>query len=246
MGDLFHEDVADEQLAAIFNMMQTCNNHIFLLLTKRPQRMGAFWKLWFDAYDGLFKLSATTALPNVYLGVTVETQDQMWRVEKLLEIPAAKRFVSFEPLLGPIGVEQREIVRYPLWLIDQLDGVIVGGESGPGARPMHPDWVRGIRDQCVQAGVPFTFKQWGEWAPEEAISENDRIVAGAHDRWGTVDLDGRLWELTTPWTSIDLQTGEMTKDPEEAVMWRVGKKAAGRELDGQVWDQWPWDMISEI
>ena len=202
-------------------------------------------------------------LPDwVWPGVTVENQDNVWRIGELLKIPAAKHWASLEPLLSQINFKEQKPpcshkgcyhhVSHPcegcgrvqgFIPLHLLGGIVVGGESGPGARPMYPDWARGIRDDCVEAGVPYTLKQWGEWAPEEAISENDRIVAGANDRWGTVDLDGRLWELTTPWTSIDLQTGETTKDPEEVVMWRVGKKAAGRELDGQVWDQWPWDVI---
>jgi protein gp37 len=129
-------------------------------------------------------------LPNVWLGVSVE--DQKWadiRIPALQATPAAVRFLSCEPLLGPIDLDPWQSGGPP-W--SGIHWVIVGGESGSGARPMHPAWPRSLRDQCVEAGVPFLFKQWGAWAPHDSRS-----------------------------------------------MRRVGKKTAGRELDGRTWDQYP-------
>jgi protein gp37 len=126
------------------------------------------------------------ALPNVWIGVTAENQEQAdKRIPLLLQIPAAKRFVSVEPMLGPVdltdvpvpqAVDNRGFSINALTDYDdehffnkhpKLDWVICGGESGPEARPVHPDWIRSLRDQCVRAEVPFLFKQWGEWGPLE-------------------------------------------------------------------------------
>ena len=116
-----------------------------------------------------------------------------------------------------------------------IDGVVVGGESGPGARPMHPDWVRSVRDQCQEAGVAFFFKQWGEWFPKL-----DWAFPAMRYEWGTLDVDGNLY-LTTPRNSCQGDESETR----EYVMIRVGKKAAGRVLDGRTWDEWPADAAQE-
>ena len=116
--------------------------HLFLILTKRPEKMLDIFK-------------PTSGLPNMWIGVSVENQKQAdARIPILLQIPAAKCFVSIEPMLGPIRLQHYGTGT-------SIDWVICGGESGPGARPMHPDWPRSIRDQCQSAGVPFFFKQWG-------------------------------------------------------------------------------------
>ena len=154
-------------------------------------------------------------LPNVWLGVSVEDQDTAeLRIPALLDTPAAVRWLSCEPLLGPVDLFARSSIdRGP-----GLDWIVVGGESGPGARPMHPAWARFLRDQCEGAGIPFLFKQWGEWAP-------------------TYDGDHRVAYSGGP----AYQSHGCVMSNEELVA-RVGKKAAGRTLDGQLHDGYPQDV----
>jgi protein gp37 len=138
MSDLFHEDIPSDFIVGVFETMKEANWHTFQVLTKRAERVAALAHL----------------LPwtkNIWVGVSVENQDYTWRVAELRKVPAAVRFLSIEPLLGPIR-------RLPL---AGIDWVIVGGESGPGARPMKPEWVKSIRRRCRLVGVPFFFKQWG-------------------------------------------------------------------------------------
>lgn len=181
-------------------------------------------------------------LRNVHLGVSVEDQataDE--RIPMLLQTPAATRFVSIEPMLGPVDQNRRELIcktwRKGLTIGTYLDWVICGGESGPGARPMHPDWARSLRDQCRAAEVPFFFKQWGEWAPvgplysDDDTDEHVAAVDGAADESGrhaVLDRNGAHWErdIAQP-------------PPGTWVMKRVGKRAAGRVLDGRTWDEFP-------
>lgn len=197
-------------------------------------------------------LPAPMPLPNVWLGVSAEDQaraDQ--RIPHLLETPAAVRFVSLEPLLGAInlnglysqfvleggGIEQRwdsclDGRRFNIWSesdddAPRLDWVIVGGESGPGAGPMHPDWLRSLRDQCTTAGVPFFFKQWGEWAPGESAGKPKTYEIGF---W----VDGR-WHMDRE-TAKQAEDGNFDEEPD---VYRVGKKAAGATLDGREWREMP-------
>lgn len=245
MSDLFHEDIPIEFIARVFNVMAcatvdcgkrhkheeecwTGDPHIFQVLTKRPQRMREVLKalpefcsenLSGDSAINLsFEVGNGWPLPNVWLGVSCENQhfaDE--RIPLLLATPAVVRFVSCEPLLGPIDLTAR---RCFLSLSDPkrngvltgsdrfLNWVIVGGESGPGARPMHPEWARSLRDQCIASGVPFFFKQWGEWAPRKS----GRYIRGPVPEY---------------------------RVPNENGMMRVGKRAAGRLLDGQEWSEYP-------
>ena len=222
-ADLFHEAVPDEWIDRVFAVMALCPQHTFQVLTKRPARMHAMMKavcrpglpervtgvLSRMARDGVVTQTdamraicrRVIALPNVWLGVSVEDQRRAdERIGILGSTPAALRWVSAEPLLGRIDFD-----------IDQLqviDWVVAGGESGPGARPMHPDWARSLRDQCAAAGVPFLFKQWGEWAPAEDYPSE---IQEQYDVQGLADGH-----------SI-----------------RVGKKAAGRLLDGVIHDGYP-------
>ena len=138
MSDLFHEKVPDEYIHRVFDVMHRASQHEFQVLTKRSERM----------VEVTSKLSIST---NVWMGVSVENVDYVSRIDDLRKVRAAVRFLSIEPLLGPID-------RVPL---RGIHWVIVGGESGPRARPMDPAWVRSIRDQCDKAKVPFFFKQWG-------------------------------------------------------------------------------------
>lgn len=218
MSDLFHDDIPDEYIARVFAVMARARQHTFQVLTKRHGRMRSL----LDA-DGLRLLWATrdedtaealTAtlwpLPNVWLGVSVE--DQRWadiRIPALLDTSAAVRWISAEPLLGPIQLRPEWIVPELMAfggngavLFPRLAWVVVGGESGSGARPMRPDWARSLRDQCHAAGTAFFFKQWGEFAP----ARNDEA-----------------WQVGTEFWPV----------------WRYGKKRAGRELDGRTWDEYP-------
>jgi protein gp37 len=168
MGDLFHDQVSDQFIDAVFSTMAACPEHTFQLLTKRPKRI---------ANHGMHRAFGWP--PNVWAGVTVENADYLNRIDALSQCGAPVKFVSFEPLLGDIRdrpTHERRV--YPYWAdrVDMVDWVIVGGETGPGARPMHPAWARAIRDHCVETRKPFFFKQ------HSTKSRRNRL------------LDGRLWE----------------------------------------------------
>jgi len=160
MSDLFHEDVPEPFIAEVFDTMVAAHWHTFQILTKRADRLA--------------KIAPRLPWPiNVWIGVSVESPRYVYRMERLRNVPAAVRFLSVEPLLA----------RIPSLPLTDIDWVIVGGESGPGARPMSPDWVREIRDVCLAQGVPFFFKQWGGTRKK---------------RTGRI-LDGRSWdEMPTP------------------------------------------------
>jgi protein gp37 len=151
MSDLFQDDVPVEFIQRVFAVMRDCPQHQFQVLTKRAERLSEL-------------ASQIDWPPNVWMGVSVENADYTWRVRLLQGVPAAVRFVSVEPLLGPIA-------RLPL---RGVHWVIVGGESGHRAREMSPDWARSIRDQCRDAGVAFFFKQWGGVRRKLAGRELDR------------------------------------------------------------------------
>ena len=138
MSDLFHRDVPTDYVHRVFDVMARANWHRFQVLTKRSLRLSRLgreldWR------------------PNIWMGVSVESRDYAFRIDHLRETDAHIKFLSLEPLLGPL----------PDLNLKGVDWVIVGGESGPGARPMRREWVLDIRDQCLRAGVPFFFKQWG-------------------------------------------------------------------------------------
>jgi protein gp37 len=180
-------------------------------------------------------------LPNVQLGVSVEDQKTAdERIPLLLQTPAAVRFISAEPLLGAVDLEQYVEAAFCIdasqreFTVPALGWVICGGESGPGARPMHPDWARGLRDQCVAAGVPFFFKQWGEWIPwqpDGGFSEWKSQAGKLMDRHAFPDFkDPRVRD----WTDGCFYDGA-----DMCVHQRVGKKAAGSLLDGREWKEFP-------
>lgn len=246
MGDLFHEDVTVGGLTLVFDIMSQAEQHTFQVLTKRPELMRQFLAGKYDRGNGhTWRYMAEGAyLPNVWIGVTVCNQEEAnIKIPILLEIPAAVRFVSIEPMLGPVdispwltGMEQylkdatklvekwdcmgepyvdvEPDVEVDVRECNRLDWVICGGETGPGARPMHPDWVRSLRDQCTAAGVPCFFKAWGEYVTEEQAPE----------------------DIVLPSTSFYPQGWNMKRGND---VYRVGKKRAGHLLDGQEWRQMP-------
>jgi len=256
MSDLFHEQVPDLLIREVWDVMAAYDWHTYLILTKRPERMAQI-------------VPTLHHLPNVQLGTSIENQKAAdERISHLLKTPAAVRWLSVEPMLGPVNLGDYLGLtwercgscgdRYPdvYWADDKqweqvvgdtltglrcppcfkaqaeaagltprmetlrpaltrLDWIVVGGESGPRARPMHPDWARSLRDQCQAAGVPFFFKQWGEWISARGLLEPDQ------------------WPYA--FVAIDPDLPDSHAD---GVM-RVGKKAAGRELDGRTWDEYP-------
>lgn len=255
MSDLFHDSVPDEYIARVFAVMADAEKHTFQVLTKRHARMRALLSskdfqervLYHNCHigagwDGYETTTWRWPLPNVWLGVSAE--DQQWadiRIPALLDTPAAVRFVSAEPLLGPIdffvpnglrldgGPRRDSALTEPCpkcsgWggavcpdgphhtkRRGGIDWVIVGGESGRKARPMHPGWVRGLRDQCQTAGVAFLFKQWGEWVSEDQSPKDILLPGVSRQHWG----------------------------PDDPYLYKVGKHRAGRELDGRTWDEYP-------
>ncbi len=155
MSDLFHHEIPDHFVHDVFGVMDRAYWHQYQVLTKRPERV-------LDLGDQLLWR------PQTLLGVSIESDQYLNRIDMLRESGAATKFLSLEPLLGPL----------PSLNLDGIDWVIVGGESGPGARPMEAKWVRDIRDQCLEAGVPFYFKQWG----------------GVFKKRNGRELDGRTWD----------------------------------------------------
>ncbi len=288
MGDLFHEDVQDWMLDEIFGVILGCkifNNtpdHIFMVLTKRPERMLNYFtdrtpvellKAWANAcpwsandpdvtvedivYGATCRdwdeqgrnssgsehkpwgyLERLWPLPNLWLGVTAENQARAdERIPILLQIPAAVRFVSVEPMLGPVDLTNitmpdeyqpphvvlpsltgfhvntlREDDDHIYQSNNHLDWIIAGGETGPGARPMHPAWVRSLRDQCQAGGTPFFFKSWGDWCTASQCE---------------------VWEHGKYAVPGSMPLGDYQD------VHRVGKKNAGRLLDGREWNQYP-------
>lgn len=274
-GDLFHESVPDEWIDKVFAIMALAPQHTFQVLTKRPDRIrrylaapigGTTRSNWITAAIGQQTGQSsvkpfTWPLTNVWLGTSISDQPSAdLRIPDLLATPAAVRFLSAEPLLGPvdlwrwIGVHQhpdnnvvdplvRDAIEAMIKAARQkyredtgsssIDWIIVGGESGPKARPMHPDWARSLRDQCTTAGAAFFFKQWGEWvsglqmAGVTAISSapaKDGNFAHPHRRRvHGGELDGEFFEGL----------------PDQHNIIRTGKARAGRLLDGQEWSQMP-------
>ena len=213
MGDLFHENVPDDWIDRVWSVMVRSPQHRFQVLTKRPARMR-------DYVQGLDRAAreAGNQFPpaNVWLGVSAEDQaraDQ--RIPDLLETHAAVRFVSAEPLLGPVDFGGA---------LAKIDWVIVGGESGPDARPMHPQWARDIRDQCQAAGTGFFFKQWGNWLHQSQSVARTYGVIAADEEFDWEDADNRglihIWH-------------------DEGASIRLRKTDAGRLLDGREWNEVP-------
>lgn len=247
MSDLFHEDVPDELIDQVFAVMALAPQHRFIVLTKRPERMRTYMitpgmrsrcnrLVWHIGCD-----NRGATWPNVILGTSVEDQATAEeRVPALLDTPAAVRIMSAEPLLGPLDVWNWIPAPYQP-SIDPLATpgppylacVITGGETGPGARPAHLDWFRAIRDQCAAAGVAYFHKQNGEWAPDQGpfsdggdpiVESRARCALWTGERWRYAD-DGYLF--------TDEDGGD------DDWMYRIGKRRAGRLLDGRTHDEMP-------
>lgn len=182
VSDLFHRDVPFKFINEVFRVMAKCPLITFQVLTKRPDR-ALEWSRKARPWPSPF----IWPLRNVWIGTSCENQETAnERIKYLIQIDAAKRFLSCEPLLGPIQI----IVPRTM---DYIDWIIAGGESGPRARPMNPDWVRSIRDQCESAHIPFFFKQWGEWIPDPALmpsSLGPSFIKVGKSKSGNV-LDGK-------------------------------------------------------
>jgi protein gp37 len=241
MSDLFHKDVPDAFIADVFAVMGLARHHTFQVLTKRPQRMAALLgdvSAWLESLDratlrmaarsdeavSIFAdfVSASEYPPHWWwLGTSIESDRYAFRADHLRATPAAVRFLSLEPLLGPL----------PSLDLTGIDWVITGGESGPGARPSHPDWYREIRDRCVDAGAAYFHKQWGHWAPE-------RDHPGSYQgsvKGGNVGYNGE-------WGSPTAKIWGTVHPPEFMV--GLGKKKAGRMLDGRTWDEMPERVVT--
>jgi protein gp37 len=235
-----HRSIAQEWRDELRELVAQTPNLIWLFLTKRPQNIARFYPQWMERWP-----------ENVWIGTTVENQTEAdRRVPELLRLPAPVRFLSCEPLLGPLRLDRiSETDGEPSdgtisgWHIDALEGtawddvngsldgeyqdelggasiqwVICGGESGPGARQMHPDWARSLRDQCQDAGVSYFFKQWGDWGPCDHLGDElDGVQFGCFD-------DAGNWHH--PCSEEFANAGREIK-------FRVSKKAAGRLLDGR-------------
>jgi len=285
-GDLFHESVPDDWIDKVFAVMALSPHHTFQVLTKRPERVRAYLRSDGQQYRVDHELDEMVAngwtahkrrldyepawpLPNVHLGVSVEDQPRAdERIPILLDTPAAVRWVSAEPLLGPLDLRSIKAPRSPDEPADELeidrrfdaleigdfywfdgengqpgdcsdgpyrehriDWVVAGGESGQGARPMHPQWVRAIRDDCAAgsihgdpAPVPFLFKQWGEFVPTLTADNGDRLVC---------------LEDGVPSPAFDDDERHPITTAHGREFWRVGKRAAGRTLDGVTHDAYP-------
>lgn len=183
LNDLFHGDVSDEFIqAAYMRMWNTQQKHIYLVLTKRIDRARHHYNRWLNMKNVPKSLMCA---PNIWLGVTVCNQEELWKLDELQDIPAAIHWVSFEPLLEDLG-----------WInLKHVEFVVLGGESGPGARPMQPEWVRSVRDQCQGAGVPFFFKQWGKtpYPPNSDISPWIDAGFDPYSKNGGRTVDDREW-----------------------------------------------------
>ncbi|MHB2029335.1 MAG: DUF5131 family protein [Acidimicrobiales bacterium] len=194
MSDLFHQGVPDDFIQRTFQVMEETPRHTYQVLTKRSQRLA--------------KLAPKLPWPsNVWMGVSVETEKYSFRVNHLRATQAAVRFISAEPLLGPLSNID----------LTNIDWVIAGGESGPGARPMHPSWVRLLRDHCNESDVAFFFKQWGAWKPERSRLATPVSIRG--------ELLDSMPAFAVPGSPVKMR--------------RLGKGRAGRRIDGRTWDQMP-------
>jgi len=219
-NDLFHEDVPGTFIQAAYATMAQARQHTFLVLTKRARRMSDLTTAADEIGLTLREGCRGFNLPNVWHGLTVCNQEEAYN--KLsgwsISVPG-KKFISIEPMLGPIDLDDAD----PEWWCDgRINAVILGGETGPKARPMQPDWVRKVRDDCAAVGVKFLFKQWGEWITKDKSSPSD--------------------EMYPPFTRAHCWNPDVIPPYPFYRDWayRVGRNKAGRLLDGRTHDDMPW------
>jgi protein gp37 len=255
MSDLFHAAVDDVYIAKVFAVMWATPQHTYQVLTKRPARMASllgsadWWSRVTSEFHDLAASrggselagaldespgSGARALPNVWLGTSVESEK--WarvRVPRLLATPARIRFLSCEPLLEPVDLRR--------WLVTHdrnspIQWVIAGGESGPGARPMHPQWAQDLAGLCGVSKVAFFFKQHGAWMPVCSAHDPEADAKLSEHRSGSRRL---ICLLANGAVAVDGR--EVHVPPDETAFWlvRVGKGRAGRELFGRTWDEFP-------
>jgi protein gp37 len=231
LADVFDNAVDPSWRADLFDLIEKTPNLDWLLLTKRIGNVVSMIEQTAARRFDLECLHKPRLPENVWLGATIVNQEEADRdIEKLLATPARVHFLSMEPLLGPVDLRAHLGAGPKPWgWCHGVDWVIVGGESGRSARPMHPDWARDLRDQCEGAGAPYLFKQWGEWAPGEncggPLTRTERVA----DYW-----DGE-WEFST----MTPGSAEGMHCDDEPVVYRCGKKVAGRQLDGRTHDEFP-------
>jgi protein gp37 len=275
LADVFDNEVPAEWRKELFSLIRSTPHLDWLLLTKRignaatmiveacttrtaPNPPG--WP--FEQHPDM----VSPMPPNIWIGASITSQVEADRdIPKLLAVPAAKRFLSMEPLLGPVDLTNVPVGGGPgdhefnaiitgnalhraVSSDPSLHWVIVGGESGPNARPMHPDWARSLRDQCQAAGVPFLFKQWGEWGTSAfRVSTGEPVFRqfDSHQTWVNkastwvnggicLDTDGRMLK-----DGRDMARARDDQKFPVTIMHKVGKKTAGRLLDGRTWDEVP-------
>jgi protein gp37 len=234
-SDLFHKDVPLAFIEQVFAVMARTPQHTYQLLTKRHARMSSILRrpTFRDSVAAIVSADIEWPLPNLWLGVSVE--DQHWadiRIPALLDTPAAVRWLSMEPLLGPVDLtkffnwrpigENLKFAPLPPSFAEAcglpaLHWIVCGGESGPKARPIALQWARDLRDQSVAAGVPYFYKQWGEWVPPS------QMPADTFMDWDVANGTG-MYDRDQPW--------------------RMGKKRAGRLLDGRTWDEYPAGRVA--
>lgn len=201
-NDLFHNEVKDGFQEQVYRVIWSVEWHTFSILTKRPQNMLKFVE-WYTDHG--------VPLPdNVWNGLTVCNQQEAdEKIPIFLQVPG-KKLLSIEPMLGPINILK---VPGPSQPMNEFSCIILGGETGPGARPMHPDWVRSVRNQCEQAGVPFFFKSWGEYIHDDQLNYMDDLARELDAASIQPDIDG---------------------------FYKVGRKRAGRILDGRTHNDLLW------
>jgi protein gp37 len=245
-SDLFHDQVPDAFIVQVFTVIARTPQHTYQLLTKRHGRMRSLISSP-SFRDAVLSVAPETAWPlrNLWLGVSIEDQQRaLLRLPALFGTPARVRWASAEPLLAPINLAEAGALG-----AGGLDWLVVGGESGPGARPMHTQWARDLRDQAVSADIAFHFKQHGSWGPApwrveqhpgESLTDF-HARAAATGATHTLPVWAHLHEMGPQSDGRPAWSPERAglDESQQAPLRRWGKKRAGRLLDGRTWDEYP-------